>query len=77
MADKETCDQLLEEYRMLRRRTEEVRQYTDFQRSDLEHVDVSQADLDRLAEVKKKLSEECEAFLPAEEKMDIERDNGF
>jgi uncharacterized protein YjiS (DUF1127 family) len=77
MADKATCDELLEEYRMLRRRTEAVRQYDELTSEDLEQLGVTEADLNRLEEVRQKLDEECQQYLPAEDRVTIRRDNGM
>jgi uncharacterized protein YqeY len=77
MADKATCDELLEEYRMLRRRTEAIRQYDTLNREDMEQLGVTEADLNRLDVVRQRLDEECQQYLPAEEKVAIRRDNGM
>lgn len=72
MADiSEHCQELLDEYKVLRRQVEE----DEFTNPDLDEAGTNadnQSDLDRLEEIKELLEEECDVDIPEEGETDLD-----
>lgn len=67
----ERCQELLDEYRTLRRRLEEA-DFTNPEIDDASPSDENQADIDRLEMVREELNDECDIELPDEDEDDID-----
>lgn len=67
--DQQHCEQLLEEYRALRRRLEE----RDFASGESgQQPSVRSEDVDRLQELKRRLDTECDIDMPTDSESDLD-----
>lgn len=69
--EQDACERLLEEYRALRRRLEEI----DFSAPDYDvdsNAHISQGDIDRLEELQERLDTECDIEMPDELESDLD-----